>query len=149
MSDNQMHQLQQQMANKSVADLAKAALAAGATPEQIAQLARERGASPEEMTQIQTQINAAAVARNMPGIPASHLNQLKDQLKGASPAEIAQAAIAQGASPEQVAQLAQSLGLSSAQMDEVENQIQAAASIPGRESAFANQLKTCIVLYFT
>lgn len=127
-----MEQLQKQMSGKSVSDLAKAALAAGASPEQIAQLAKERGASPKEMAQIQTQIQQAATARNMPGVPASQLSQLQKQLKGASAAEIAQAAIAQGATPEQVAQLAKSLGVSEAQMQEVELQIQAAASIPGK-----------------
>ena len=134
LSGNQMGQLAQQMAGKSVSELAKAALAAGASPEQIAQLARDRGASPEEMNQIQSQIQAAAVARNMPGVPASKLSQLAEQLKGASAAEIAQAAIAQGATPAQVAQLAQSLGISEAQMEEVDNQIKAAASIPGAYS---------------
>ena len=65
MASNQLSQLQSQMSGASALELAKAALAQGASPSQIAQLVRDLDASPDDLAAIQNLVQDHAASKGM------------------------------------------------------------------------------------
>ena len=77
---------------------------------------------------------------------------LKNELKGASPEQMAQIALSNGASPAQVAQLVQGMGATPAQMAQIQAQIQqqlaVASTMPGEKRQFNDNLRALVICRF-
>ncbi len=116
-SEKALRQLAQEMSQSSPVDIAAAALAQGATPQQAAKIASQQGASAQELEMI------AAVAAGMEplGLTDHAVQELKSQMPpNASAIEIAAAALAQGASLSQLANISNGPGVSKAELELIE-----------------------------
>eukprot|EP00095_Tigriopus_kingsejongensis_P004187 maker-scaffold47_size466558-snap-gene-3.44 protein:Tk04187 transcript:maker-scaffold47_size466558-snap-gene-3.44-mRNA-1 annotation:"---NA---" len=107
-------------------DLAVAAIALGATPDQVAELMTSQGAAAVDVREMHSQAVAAeaVTAKITKGVSSDKLARIQRRLHGASPADMVEMSLLQGASPAQILELGRSQGFNASQMRELQQSVQ-------------------------